>query len=302
MVSLEERICSLCAAPGPFYPFYPGASLRECRCPDCGSSRRTRDLARALIQELISDGNSVSPEKNLALKEEGLSKEGTADRENGASRQEQYLSAVLPLLEPLSIYELQAQGALHAILHRLPGYVCSEFLEAVEPGKRNSLGVLCQDASRLTFADGLFDAVISQDVLAHMDDPWRGFEEIQSVLKPGGVHIFTVPLHEGRKTRRRAARDTAGSLMHLLPPVFHKDPLNPQGALVFWDYGEDLPDLLRAKGISAHLAVHARFYEEHEICDVSDESTYERCRKVCAEGKHASFFLYNAAVYVAGKA
>lgn len=276
---VNELACSLCGAPGPFLPFFKGASLRECRCPVCGSSRRTRDLVRVLLWEIpLSERDPVR------------SKPG-----------EPFLASHLEMLEPLHIYELQAQGALHSQLVKLPHYVCSEFLPGIPPGQRNTGGVLCQDASNLTFEDGLFDIVISQDVLEHMEDPWQGFAEIQRVLRPGGRHIFTVPLHEGRKTRTRFERDPSGKLREILPRVCHKDPLNPQGALVFWDYGDDLPDLLALRGITARKALHAKLYPPESLCDVSDGESYARCQEACANGKHAAFFLYNSMVFMTEK-
>lgn len=279
MEPVLELSCSLCGAPGPFSPFYVGASLRECRCPACGSSRRTRDLVRVLLRET-----------------------GGFALESAASKtKEPILASGLEQLRALHIYELQAQGALHAQLRKLPHYVCSEFLRDVPPGQRNTEGVLCQDASGLTFEDALFDIVISQDVFEHMEDPWRGFAEIHRVLRPGGRHIFTVPLHEGKKTRVRAERDLSGIVRELLPPVYHKDPLNLQGALVFWDYGDDLPDILATRGIAARKALHAALYPPESLCDVSDDDAHSRCREACANGKHAAFFIYNSVVFVTEK-
>jgi SAM-dependent methyltransferase len=47
------------------------------------------------------------------------------------------------------------------------------------------------DLFTLPFADGSFDIVISQGVLHHTSDPWRGFRELVRVCKPGGlVNIY----------------------------------------------------------------------------------------------------------------
>lgn len=277
MRDFPEAFCCICGREGPFPPFFPGASMRECRCPGCGSSRRNRDVARVLMDGCLPEARSAAGE----------------DAENLA------LGNVLRSLASLHIYELQAQGALHSVLGLLPDYVCSEYLRDVPPGERNRHGVLCQDASRLTFADASFDVVISQDIMEHMDDPWRGFDEIARVLRPGGRHIFTVPLHEGERTRPRAAL-RGGKVRHILPPVFHKDPLDPDGALVFWDYGDDLPDLLKQRGIEARMALHTAFYDPAELCRVGDDEDWRRCREACEHGGQVSFFLYNSVVFVAG--
>jgi SAM-dependent methyltransferase len=211
------------------------------------------------------------------------------------------LAARLEDLRGLSVYELQAKGAIHDKLHALPGYVCSEYYPDIPSGQRNERGILCQDAACLSFADQSFDLVISQDVLEHMEDPWAGFAEIQRVLRPGGMHIFTVPLHEGLKTRPRTRRGHAGELIPLLPPVRHKDPLNSEGAFVFWDYGDDLPQLLAVRGISTRRALSAAFYAPSELCRVDDENSAAACRQACAAGGHAAFFLYNSVVFLAKK-
>jgi ubiquinone/menaquinone biosynthesis C-methylase UbiE len=47
------------------------------------------------------------------------------------------------------------------------------------------------DLFNLPFEDGSFDVVISQGVLHHTSDPWRGFAELVRVCKPGGfVNIY----------------------------------------------------------------------------------------------------------------
>lgn len=275
MRDVPEAWCSICGREGPFPPFFPGASLRESGCPGCGSSRRNRDAARALLAECLPRQAAASAEERLCL------------------------SGCQDALARLRIFELQAKGALHDALCRLPGYVCSEFLKGVKPGERNAEGVLCQDAGRLTFDDASFDAVINQDVLEHMADPWAAFSEIARVLRPGGVHIFTIPLHEGRLTLQRARLAPSGEVEHLFPPVRHKDPLDAEGALVFWDYGDDLPKLLERKGIACKTAVHARFYEPEELCRVDDEEAWRRCLEACRANRHVSFFIYNSVVFAA---
>lgn len=259
--------CVLCGCPEAPIVFYPGASLREARCPVCHASRRTRDLGAALLR-------AVSGDPSLSL-----------------ARQ-------LSLFRRLRIFELQAQGPLHSLLKGLPGYVCSEYFPDIPPGGRNELGVLCQDAERLTFADGSFDIVISQDIMEHVNDPWRAFAEIHRTLRPGGRHIFTVPLHEGRLTRRRAER-AGDAVRHALPPVFHKDPLNQEGALVFWDFGGDLPDLLGGLGIPAERVGYTALYNPDELCAVDTEVDYRNYLKAREANRIASFFLYNSVVFSA---
>lgn len=51
--------------------------------------------------------------------------------------------------------------------------------------------ILEGDLFELPFADGAFDIVIAQGVLHHTGDPWRGFQELVRVCRPGGfVNIY----------------------------------------------------------------------------------------------------------------
>jgi hypothetical protein len=66
-------------------------------------------------------------------------------------------------------------------------------------------------------------------------------------LKRGGAHVFTVPYWPQRDTRARA-RVIAGELVHLEPPEYHADPVDPAGALVVTEWGRDLPTIVSAAG------------------------------------------------------
>jgi SAM-dependent methyltransferase len=58
-------------------------------------------------------------------------------------------------------------------------------------GGRARLG----DASALPFADASFDLVCAFDVVEHVVDDRAVFLELSRVLRPGGVLVFSVPLH-----------------------------------------------------------------------------------------------------------
>lgn len=248
----SESSCPFCLRPGPFSPLFAGASLRESRCSGCKAPRRCRDLMRVLLAEY-----------------------GARDR-----------------LKKLLIYELQAKGPVHDALCLSSGYESSEYFPDIKPGERNSAGIRCEDATKLTFPDNYFDLVISQDVMEHIEESWQAFSEINRVLKPGGKHIFTVPLNEARPTRTRRN----------LPELRHGDPLNPEGALVYWDYGEDLVEKLKALGIKARLALTSSFYTPDEICRVENEADYACYHDFIARRDKISFFLYNSNVFIAEKA
>jgi SAM-dependent methyltransferase len=103
-----------------------------------------------------------------------------------------------------------------------------------------------EDAENLTMADASLDLVVSLDVFEHLNRPDRAMQEIVRVLRPGGAHVWTAPTYAGRLTStRRAERLADGSLEHFAPPEYHGDPISDQGSLVFFEYGYDLPDLVK---------------------------------------------------------
>jgi len=53
------------------------------------------------------------------------------------------------------------------------------------------------DITHLPFADVSVDAVINEDVLEHVSDPWKVIGEIKRVLKPNGLLYLTVPFIAG---------------------------------------------------------------------------------------------------------
>ncbi len=259
--------CPVCGAAASFSALEPGASLRETRCSACRCARRTRDLARTLL-------------------------------ETCCPRPAADLRSALPQLAGLRVFEAQAGGPLHAVLSGLPRYVCSEYVpEAASPGSPSKGGVRCEDLQALSFADASFDLVITQDVLEHVADPWRAFAEIGRVLAPGGRHVFTVPLHEGHPTTRRAEL-AGGAVRHLLPPVHHGDPLRGGGSLVFTDFGDDLLARLRALGQPTEVASREAFYGPEELPGIIDGEAYQRYLRAREAGRKATFLRYNSVVLV----
>jgi SAM-dependent methyltransferase len=55
------------------------------------------------------------------------------------------------------------------------------------------VGVLRGDATRLPFGDGMFDRVITSEVLEHIQSDTDAIAEFARVLKPGGTFAATVP-------------------------------------------------------------------------------------------------------------
>ncbi len=132
----------------------------------------------------------------------------------------------------LRIAEINSIGRMHPILAEAPGLVHVEYPE--------------EDIQALSWADGAFDLVLTSETLEHVPDPRRALRETFRVLRPGGRHIFTVPVDASLALTR--SRDG-------LPPEHHGRGGGPfalvtrkADMLVHTDFGGDLPDVVRAEG------------------------------------------------------
>jgi ubiquinone/menaquinone biosynthesis C-methylase UbiE len=56
------------------------------------------------------------------------------------------------------------------------------------------------DITKLSFRDESFDLVTANMVVEHLDDPARQFQEINRILRPGGIFIFHTPNALGHAT------------------------------------------------------------------------------------------------------
>lgn len=169
----------------------------------------------------------------------------------GSIPRERALIHVIEQLYPgwqgLKIHESSpvARGA-SIKLARAAGYVSSQYRAEMPLGERSPDGWINQDLEQMTFADECFDLVITQDVMEHVFDLDEVCREISRTLRPGGAHIFTVPLiNKGRPTEQWARREPDGSITHLGKPEYHGNPVDEKGALVTWHYGFDLAAMIQ---------------------------------------------------------
>lgn len=156
------------------------------------------------------------------------------------------LRSHVPEWRRLRVHESSPSGPSSAKVQReCAGYSASHYFPgrprgAVVDGWRN------EDLEALTFEDGAFDVFLTQDVVEHVLDPERAFAEIARVLAPGGVHLFTVGIHRGKRSLIRARRAADGSIRHFAPPDHHVNPIDPAGSLVTTEWGLDIIDTIYA--------------------------------------------------------
>ena len=124
------------------------------------------------------------------------------------------------------------------------------FWPDVEPGMIHE-GVRNEDLTALTFADRTFDLVITEDVMEHVPDSQKAFQEIRRVLKPGGVHVFSIPYRIDRPSAQRFSV-VDGEVVLDEPTLFHTDP--GRGRIpVFHEYGYTLLDELTQLGFETRV-------------------------------------------------
>lgn len=102
-----------------------------------------------------------------------------------------------------------------------------------------------ENLENLTFPDESFDLFITQDVMEHIFEPARVLAEIARVLKPGGAHIFSVPLvNKEKPSEVWATKDDKGNIIHLHEPEYHGNPISEKGSLVTMHWGYDISDFI----------------------------------------------------------
>lgn len=192
-------------------------------CPHCRAALRYRAQAQALLK-VLSAGRHPSLR---ALAEAGD-------------------------LKGLAIFEPGLVGPLRPFLKTAGFYKASVY----EPGRNSGEvidGTECQDLTATSFAEATFDLVVTSDILEHVRRPEEAWREIRRILKPGGHHVFSIPLTTEMPDQSIARVDTSGPEDRLLlPPVYHGDGAGGL-SLVYTDFGADILDALAAAGLPSRF-------------------------------------------------
>jgi SAM-dependent methyltransferase len=101
----------------------------------------------------------------------------------------------------------------------------------------------CENLESMTFGNNEFDLTVTQDVMEHVLDPASAFSEIARTLKPGGAHVFTVPIYSRSTTLIRAEHSSSG-VNYLESPEYHGNPIDEKGSLVAREWGDDIVEFI----------------------------------------------------------
>jgi len=156
------------------------------------------------------------------------------------------LSIVQPDWRRARLWDIAPSGPTSAKLKReCEAYLASHYRVGVPPGAIVD-GIRNEDLERPSLPDGSIDVIVSSDVFEHVIDIDQALAQIARVLTPDGVHVWTVPQIATLMTSKpRVLRGPSG-LEYLEPVEVHGDPVCADGAIVTFDWGQDLPDRVEA--------------------------------------------------------
>ena len=188
-------------------------------CAFCGAKLRARRLARVIMQTYSC---ASAPQ---SLHEWARCSESRA----------------------LRVAEINRIEGVHEAIVSLPGLAASDYSDPDGPRAKGEPP--SENLSRLSYEDDSFDLVLTSETLEHIPDLDTALKEIRRILKPGGSHLFTIPLLPGvPKTYARKRLDQDGRAIALAPPISH--PGGDWGYPVFTEFGADLPEILERAGFS----------------------------------------------------
>ena len=145
------------------------------------------------------------------------------------------------------------RGASLRLAKECSQYIPSQYFPDHAPGILVGT-IRCESLESLSFSDESIDLHITQDVLEHVFHPSRAFREIARTLKPGGMHIFTVPLVNKGKPSKLRARIENSEIIYLTPEQYHGNPVGDGRALVTVDWGFDIcRHIFESSGLFTHL-------------------------------------------------
>lgn len=178
---------------------------------------------------------------------------GSIPRERALMR---VIESFFPTWRDMIIHETSPgnRGASARLAKECKSYIPTHYFPGVACGS-TKYGIRCENIEQLSFADESVDIHVSQDVIEHVFHPECAFSEIARTLKPGGGHVFTVPIvNRHNPTRQRAYISADGSVVHIETPQYHGNPIDIKGSLVTFDWGYDICQrIFEASGLFTYV-------------------------------------------------
>ena len=147
------------------------------------------------------------------------------------------------------IYAPEAMTSLALYLRgRFPKFIGSEYADN-DIDRMNLFPIQSENLMDLSFPDGIFNCVLSNDVLEHVPDITRSLSEMARITTKGGVLISTFPF-TWKPDGLEKARLIGGKVKYLCEPEYHVNPISEKGSLVFTIPGWDILQKCRDAGYS----------------------------------------------------
>ena len=168
----------------------------------------------------------------------------------------------------LNIHESSPCGPTFELMKKVcPNYSYSFFYPNKELGESiyGTGKATNQNLQQLKFPDNFFDLFITQDVFEHINEPEMAMKEIYRCLKPGGKHVFTVPIYPFLETRPRIKLEN-GKVIPIMEEVYHGNPIDEKGSLVTFDWGGDIGRVIDSKiGFKTEIIEFHHSEENHRM-------------------------------------
>ncbi len=156
------------------------------------------------------------------------------------------IDSFFPAWRNLTIHESSPsnRAASLRLKNECPAYIGTQYYPDVPSGTIYN-DFRCENLESLSFQNDSIDLHITQDVFEHIFNPDKAFTEIARTLKPGGAHIFTVPIvNKNNPTEVCARMATDGKVENFREPEYHGNPISEDGSLVTTRWGYDICDFI----------------------------------------------------------
>ena len=177
------------------------------------------------------------------------------------------LNEMRPKWRSLAIYESSPapEGISLKMAREAAGYVASQYFPDKELGSTHG-AFRNEDLERQTFADEVFDIVVTLDVMEHVYRPDLVFSEVCRTLRPGGLYLCTFPVRKWQVEgwERRFTRSENGETTHHKDIEIHGNPIDGSGSIVTVDYGYDIHQQI-AEWAPFDVRVHRFADRQHGI-------------------------------------